>query len=387
MPTKTGNVLNWASVIDEQTMNQAHIASKLPFLGGHLALMPDAHLGKGATIGSVIPTVGAIIPSAVGVDLSCGLVAAKTSMTSRDLPDNLNDLHDAIAKNIPAGVGVGHASGRGEFKVLSEKAWNNNIGIDAKLNKTASKQLGSLGSGNHFVEVCLDEDDTVWFMIHSGSRGVGNQLAQRHIAGAKGLMKQYFIELEDQDLAYFTEGTDEFKAYTDMLAWATEYADLNRQVMMDIMVERARSTLGLNFGVESYIQCNHNFCRKEHHHGRDMWITRKGAVHAPAGKQVVIPGSMGDKSYIGVGLGNPSSYDSCSHGAGRVMSRSKAKKELDLDSFIKSMEGKSWNSKQAQSLLDEDPRSYKDIDQVMEDQKDLVAIQHELRQILNYKGV
>lgn len=224
-------------------------------------------------------------------------------------------------------------------------------------------------------------------MIHSGSRGIGNKLGQRHIADAKGLMKQYFIHLDDPDLAYLAEGTPEFDSYIKAMLWAQDYALLNRDVMMDILVDRVETFLGHKIAIESRIQCHHNFCEKEHHHGRDMWVTRKGAVRARGTDMVIIPGSMGTKSYIGRGLGNPASYNSCSHGAGRKMSRSRAKKELDLESFVASMAGKSWNSAQAQSLLDEDPRSYKDIDQVMEDQKDLVEPLHELTQILNYKGV
>ena len=376
------NVLSWAADLDDKTLDQAQRAASLPFIDGHLALMPDAHFGYGSTIGSVIPTKGAIIPSAVGVDIGCGMIAGRTRLTSQDLPDDLSALHDLITERVPAGMGKGHEPGRDVYL----PAGGEHLG--QKHVQTARNQLGSLGGGNHFVEVCLDERDRVWIVLHSGSRGVGNQLATAHIEKAKGLMRDFFIDLPDPDLAYLVEGTPEFDAYiTDML-WAQDYALLNREVMMDEVMCSLADVLG--FGVLRFtevINCHHNFTERENHRGRNIWVTRKGAIRARGGDRGVIPGSMGAASYIVSGLGNPASYCSCSHGAGRSMSRAAARKALDLDGLREAMDGKAWNDGQASDLLDEDPRAYKDIDAVMDAQADLVTIDHRLHQILNYKGV
>jgi tRNA-splicing ligase RtcB len=389
MPTRVNNVLSWASDCEVQTLLQAGKASRLPFLAGPLALMPDAHVGIGATVGSVIPTQGAIIPSAVGVDIGCGMAALDTGLRADQLPDDLGKLHGKIRDMIPAGVGKGRdkdapGAGRIKFPRSLEDAVAFKY-MDQRLRAIAGNQLGTLGSGNHFVEVCLDERDQVWLMLHSGSRGVGNKLAQGHMKIAKGLMKEFFIHLEDPDLAYLVEGTPQFDAYISDMLWAQDYALANREAMMESVIRSMEQVLGVTLPTNS-INCHHNFTKKEHWAGKDVWITRKGAISAREGQRGIIPGSMGTSSYIVTGLGNPASYYSCSHGAGRRMSRGQARRELSVDTLRKAMDGKVWNDRQAVALLDEHPDAYKDIDQVMEDQKDLVQIDHRLTQVLNYKG-
>lgn len=392
MPFKRDNVLVWASDLEENTFQQAAAASRLPFISGHLALMPDAHIGKGATVGSVIPTKGAIIPAAVGVDIGCGMIAARTSFTASSLPDNLDDLMPLIEQRIPAGVGKGHANRHYNSvddagPIIACKYEGTTLTREQR--QTAATQYGTLGSGNHFVEVCLDENEDVWIVLHSGSRGIGNQLASWHINEAKGLMKKLFIKLEDPDLAYFVENTPEFKKYLADLIWSQDYAMGNRESMMTQAI-RSLSEVVLGMWEPRIelqrINCHHNYTAQENHNGQNVWLTRKGAIRARTGDLGIIPGSMGTRSYIVEGLGNPASYNSCSHGAGRRFSRGQAKRELDLDTFIASMEGKTWNSDRAASLLDESSLAYKDIDQVMEDQKDLVRIVHTLSQVFNYKG-
>jgi len=381
-------LLSWASEVDPNTIEQADRASRLPFVEGHIALMPDAHFGIGATVGSVIPTRGAIIPAAVGVDIGCGMIAVETRLTSRSLPDNLGPLHNLIREAVPAGLGQAHDPAVG----LADggRHWPRDIGpatlMNEKQAKRAALQFGTLGSGNHFVEVCLDERDVVWVVLHSGSRGIGNELARIHIDKAKGLMKTYFLDLEDPDLAYLSEGTPEFDAYiTDML-WCQAYAMGNRETMMDAVLASLKDFLDVAVAVElDRINCHHNFTQLEHHHGKNLWITRKGAIKAADGDLGVIPGSMGTRSYIVSGKGSSASYNSCSHGAGRRMSRGQARRTLTPESLDAVMEGKAWNH-DANGLLDEHPDSYKDIDQVMADQADLVEVRHTLSQILNYKG-
>lgn len=387
MPEKIApRVLSWAPDIDDKTADQARLSSELPFIYKHVALMPDAHFGYGATVGSVIPTKGAIIPSAVGVDIGCGMIANRLDLTASDLPDDLTRLHSRISAAVPAGVGKGHdRDGDG---------WPDGVKVPAtfceawwtdRLTKKATDQFGSLGSGNHFVEVCLDETDAVWVVLHSGSRGVGNELANIHIDGAKALMKRYFIDLAEPDLAYLVEGTPEFDQYiTDML-WAQDYAMGNRQAMMTAVHGEIEAELGLPVAVLDSINCHHNFTEREHHMGQNVWLTRKGAIRAREGDRGVIPGSMGAASYIVSGLGNPAAFCSCSHGAGRRMSRGQARRQLDRETLVATMAGKAWNG-DAETLIDEDPRAYKDIDEVMEAQRDLVRIEHRLHQVLNYKG-
>lgn len=371
------NVLSWASDLDPNAAEQAARSATLPFIDGHIALMPDAHWGMGATVGSVIPTRGAIIPAAIGVDIGCGMIATRyNNLTSDDLPDNLDGLHTLIAQAIPAGVGQGHeqAATLAPLDTMTDKQ-----------TATAAKQLGSLGSGNHFVEICLDEQDRVWSVLHSGSRGIGNQLATQHIECAKGLMKRYFVDLPDPDLAYLVEGTPEFDAYIEAMLWAQNYAMRNRGVMAVAVRDSLETFLGRRVHTIEQINCHHNFTEREHHRGRNVWLTRKGAIRAREGDRGVIPGSMGAASYIVSGKGNTASYCSCSHGAGRRLGRKEARRQLTTESLDAAMAGKTWNHN-ADALLDEHPDAYKDIDQVMADQADLVTVEQTLHQILNYKG-
>jgi len=390
MPTKHGDrLLVWGVAgIDANAIAQAQRTSELPFIEGHVALMPDAHFGLGATVGSVIPTRGAIIPAAVGVDIGCGMIAVETSLTAADLPDSLNRLLSLIERSVPSGVGRGH---RRRDRQLPGDAWclanpNPSVDDDSKLGAKARQQFGSLGAGNHFVEVCLDPKDTVWVVLHSGSRGVGNRLAMSHIGRAKGLMRQRLISLEDPDLAYFVEGEPEFESYLDDLLWAQDYARGNRETMMDAVLARLASVVAAPLQEVRRVDCHHNYTAREHHHGKDLWVTRKGAIRARRGDWGVVPGSMGTNTFIVKGLGNPASYDSAAHGAGRTMSRTQAKKTLTVESLADAMGGKAWLADKADALLDEHPDSYKDIERVMADQADLVEIEVELHQILNYKG-
>jgi tRNA-splicing ligase RtcB len=377
-------LLSWASDLDPQAAAQAARTARLPFVDGHVALMPDAHVGIGATVGSVIPTRDAIIPAAVGVDIGCGMVAVETDLTASDLPDTLDTLMPLVARRIPAGVGKGHehAVSTGRYDALGEHATK----FSPKQQVVAATQFGTLGSGNHFVEVCLDERDHVWTVLHSGSRGIGNQLAQKHIATAKGEMKRLGETLEDPDLAYFVQGTPEFEAYVSDMLWAQRYAMASRAVMSERAVQSLFEVVGKGRMLRT-INCHHNFTQREQHDGRDIWVTRKGAIKADRGDEGVIPGSMGTRSYIVQGLGNTASYHSCSHGAGRRLSRGQAKRTLTVESLKQAMAGKSWLDANAQALLDEHPDAYKDIDQVMADQQDLVEVQHTLSQVFNYKGL
>ena len=377
-------LLSWASDIEQGTIDQAARTARLPIVRGHVALMPDAHVGMGSTVGSVVPTAGAVIPSCVGVDIGCGMVASETTLTASDLPDSLAALMPLVSRRIPAGVGKGHDApvAEGALAALGRPRTE----LDAKQERTTAAQFGTLGSGNHFVEVCLDERDRVWTVLHSGSRGIGNQLAQRAIAEAKGLMRERVERLEDPDLAYLVQGEPAFDTYIADMLWAQAYAMGSRRVMAERLLASLFSVVGAGEHVRT-INCHHNFTQLETHGGQDLWITRKGAIKAGVGDEGVIPGSMGTRSYIVAGLGSEESYTSCSHGAGRRLSRSKARKTLTVDSLREAMGGRSWNDDAAERLLDEHPASYKDIDRVMADQKDLVSVSHTLRQVFNYKGV
>jgi tRNA-splicing ligase RtcB (3'-phosphate/5'-hydroxy nucleic acid ligase) len=378
-------LLSWASDVEPATIEQAARAARLPFVAGHVALMPDAHGGIGATVGSVIPTAGAIIPAAVGVDIGCGMIATETDLTANDLPDSLRALMPLIEQRIPAGVGKGHAGVLDGTDDKLADLGTPHTDFDPKQTRTVAEQFGTLGSGNHFVEVCLDERDHVWTVLHSGSRGIGNQLASKHITMAKKLAKAWFIPLEDPDLAYFVQGTLEFSAYARDMLWAQRYAMASRQRMAEAAVRSLFEVAGRG-GVVRTINCHHNFTQQERHGGRDVWVTRKGAIKAGTGDEGVIPGSMGTRSYVVKGKGNPASYHSCSHGAGRRLSRGQARKALSVESLTAAMGDRTWNADKAAVLLDEHPQAYKDIDQVMADQADLVEIQHTLRQVFNYKG-
>ena len=377
-------LISWATDIDEGTIRQAEKAARLPIVEGHVALMPDAHIGMGATVGSVIPTRGAVIPAAVGVDIGCGMIAAELDVTESQLPDSLEPLLSKFSKAIPAGVGRGHYRGlRDADRWLSANRPGTELS-EAQSVK-AFKQFGTLGAGNHFVEVCVDERGRVWVVLHSGSRGIGNLLAQMHISRARKLAKVLRLRLEDPDLAYFTEDIPEFQAYISDMLWAQDYARANRDQMMDNAMREVFACLG--FGSETRrINCHHNFTQREMHGGHELWITRKGAIKADVGDFGVIPGSMGTNSFIVAGKGNAASWNSCSHGAGRRHSRTQARKLFSAADLATQMSGKVWLSGRADALVDEIPTAYKNIDQVMADQSDLVEILHTLRQVLNYKG-
>ena len=389
MPEKLGEgVLNWASMLDEKARGQALATAKVAAINGHVALMPDAHWGMGCTIGSVIPTREAIIPSAVGVDIGCGVIAAETNLRAGDLPDDLSWMLGAWEKTIPAGLGYWHEDEDPEWQqFVSEHPLPPSVQSDQRLRTKAPVQFGTLGSGNHFLELCTDERDVVWLMLHSGSRGVGNSLAMSHITNAKRLMKQYLIELPDPDLAYVVQGTKEFDAYIRDLHWSQAYAFASRQRMMTVAVAALAKAAKREVAVTELINNHHNYARLERHHGTKLWITRKGAISAREGELGVIPGSMGTGSFIVRGLGNPASYCSASHGAGRAMSRGEARRRFTAKDLEAAMEGRTWLLKDAAQLVDEIPGAYKDLDQVMADQTDLVSIEHRLTTVVNYKGV
>ena len=385
MPTTINpKLISWASDIEADTVRQAEKTARLPIVEGHVALMPDAHVGIGATVGSVIPTKGAVIPSAVGVDIGCGMIAAELDVTEDQLPDNLEPLLTRIEQAVPAGVGRGHdkIANRAD-KWLANHRPATELSTDQRTK--AAVQFGTLGSGNHFFELCVDERGRVWVVLHSGSRGIGNQLAQAHIAKARRLAKQAMLSLEDPDLAWFVQGTPEFEAYVADMLWAQDYAKANRNQMMDRAMAEVLRFIG--HGRETQrINCHHNFTQPEVHAGKELWVTRKGAIRADTGDLGVIPGSMGTRSYIVSGKGNPASWMSCSHGAGRRHSRTKARKLYTSADLATAMAGKVWLAGRADSLVDEIPAAYKDIDQVMADQADLVEVLHTLHQVLNYKG-
>ena len=378
-------LLAWASTLEDVTIEQARKAARLPIVPTHVALMPDAHLGIGATIGSVIPTQGAVIPSAVGVDIGCGMIAVETSLDESELPDDLERYLERLTEVMPAGLGKWHE----RVSPAAERWLSRNpcpVDITAKQERTVLVQFGTLGSGNHFFEVCVDERPRVWVVLHSGSRGIGNQLATKHIERARKLAKAEGTPLEDPDLAYFLEGTPEFDEYIRAMLWSQAYALANRAAMMDAAVAELLRHAGTGREVDR-INSHHNFAVRERHDGRDLWITRKGAVRAERGDRGVIPGSMGAKTFIVRGLGNPLSYNSCAHGAGRRMSRRAARRQITLDDLSRAMEGRVWLHASGERLIDEAPGAYKDIEQVMADQADLVEIKHSLRQVVNYKGV
>lgn len=372
----------WATDLEPATLAQAERTSRLPIVSGHVALMPDAHLGLGATVGSVVPTEGAVIPACVGVDIGCGMAAVLTDLMAADLPDNLTHLLGRVEKVVPAGVGRGH-----DHRPASEwlQTHRPRTELDDRLGKKAHTQMGTLGSGNHFLEVSLDEDDRVWVVIHSGSRGIGNLLAQSHIAEAKAVARRLEIGLEDPDLAYLIEGTPEFEHYIADLRFAQAYARQNRDAMLDAVLREFFRFVGKGAERER-VNCHHNYTEQEIHHGRQLWITRKGAISARVGERGILPGSMGTDSFIVEGLGNPESYHSSAHGAGRRMSRTKARKTLSPESLTRAMRGRTWLSDRSRALVDEHPDAYKDIDEVIRQSSDLVKVTHRLRAILNYKG-
>lgn len=388
MERLSARLLSWASLIDEKTLDQAHTTARMPFIHPHLALMPDAHLGKGATVGSVIPTLGAIIPAAVGVDIGCGMIAVRTQFTASEFAQrDLAPLREAIERAIPLSAGrynrkvVATAEPRiAELEGLAEKN-----GFDpASYAGNWMLQLGTLGSGNHFIEVSLDELDRVWLFLHSGSRGVGNKIATHHIAVAQRLSRQWWIDLPDPDLAYLVEGTPEFTRYIRELRWAQHFALLNREEMMDRVIRQVSEFAGTAVDEQERINCHHNFTESEKHFGKQVWVSRKGAIQADAGRPGLIPGSMGTASYVVEGLGNPLSLNSSPHGAGREYSRSAARRTFTHDQLRTAMAGIEFRDTDA--FIDEIPQAYKPIDTVMADASDLVTIRHTLRQIVNVKG-
>lgn len=391
--TETEKLLIWASDIADNTLEQARRVSTMPFVWPHLALMPDAHLGKGATVGSVIPTLGAVIPSAVGVDVGCGMRAVRTQFKVDDLPDDRKWLREKIESMIPLSAGVYNrhmtATARERCRQLEELAAGGNGAEPFDPGDYAANwklQLGSLGSGNHFIEVSADENDDVWLFLHSGSRGVGNKLAQHHIEIAKGLMRKWWIQLpdDDDDLAYLVQGTPEFDQYMAELDWGQRFALENRNEMMDRVVSAFEWWTGEQVQRLDDVNCHHNYTSREKHYGKDLIVSRKGAIDAHEGVMGLIPGSMGTASYVVKGKGSATGLCSAPHGAGRDYSRSQARKTFTMDQLEKRMEGIEW--RRTNAFIDEIPDAYKDIDQVMADSSDLVEIIHTLHQLVNVKG-
>ena len=383
--------------VDEKAKAQLASAARMPFVFKHVAVMPDVHVGIGATVGSVIPTKGAIIPAAVGVDIGCGMMAARTSLMASDLPDNLEGVRAAIERAVPVGrdvkMGKRDPGSWGDPPAEIVEAWATLAGrfgqIVAKYPKLGKTNnlvhLGTLGTGNHFIEVCLDTEQRVWVMLHSGSRGVGNAIGTFFIELAKQDMRKWFLNLPDEDLAYFPEGTDHFDDYVEAVGWAQDYAALNRRMMMTNVIRAMRGVIAKPFDAElEAVNCHHNYVTRENHFGQNVLVTRKGAVRAAKGVMGIIPGSMGAKSFIVRGLGNPESFDSCSHGAGRVMSRTQAKKLVTLDEHIADTAG--VECRKDEGVIDETPKAYKPIEAVMAAQADLVEIVHTLKQVVCVKG-
>jgi tRNA-splicing ligase RtcB (3'-phosphate/5'-hydroxy nucleic acid ligase) len=386
----------WTDEVEASALTQLKNLSRLPFINSNgVACMPDVHAGIGSTVGTVIATEKAVIPAAVGVDIGCGMNAIRLSLKASDLPDNLKPLRDEIEKRVPLGVGGGHDHMRSvELDVLNRRHDGPILstivaplykGDYEKFEAKAASQLGTLGSGNHFIEICIDENQDVWIMLHSGSRGIGNMIGSHYIEVAKREMEQFFITLPDDNLAYFPEGTENFDNYMAAVGWAQNYALENRRIMMQEVIEAMKQSVAKPFTItQEAINCHHNYVEKENHFGRNMWVTRKGAIRARAGDLGIIPGSMGQRSYIVRGKGDLQSYCSCSHGAGRVMSRAEAKRRFSITDLIAQTEG--VECRKDESVIDEIPASYKDIDQVMANQTDLVEVVHQLKQVLCVKG-
>jgi tRNA-splicing ligase RtcB len=385
----------WTNDIEDEALKQAINIASLPFIHHNgVALMPDVHAGKGSTIGTVIATQHAIIPAAVGVDLGCGMNAVRLSLKASDLPTNLKDIRLGIEKAVPAG------NKQHSFSKDIESVYMKNIsyleldsflqkfpkiGSSDRLHDKSMYQLGTLGSGNHFIELCLDESQDVWIMLHSGSRGIGNVLASFFIERAKKNMERWFIKLPDNDLAYIPEDTEEFKDYITVVNWAQKYAFKNREIMMDAVIAVLKHHIQKPFKItKEAINCHHNYVVKENHFGENLWITRKGAIRAREGDLGIIPGSMGQRSYIVRGKGDKESYCSCSHGAGRKMSRTKARNTFTTDDLIAQTQG--VECLKTEAILDEIPSAYKDIEEVMELQTSLVDVVHTLKQVLCIKG-
>jgi tRNA-splicing ligase RtcB len=394
------HVKSWTRGVpfEDEARRQLHNVARLPFIHRHVAAMPDVHWGIGATVGSVIPTVGAIIPAAVGVDIGCGMMAVRTTLGASDLPDTLRPLRSAIEKAVPHGKTAGKRRDKGAWGRAPQhvdQRWASELaaGFERILDKHPAiaksnhvVHLGTLGTGNHFIEICLDESDAVWLMLHSGSRGVGNKIGRYFIELAREDMRKWFIQLPDIDLAYLPEGTDHFQEYVEAVEWAQAYAMANREVMMAAVIRAVQQCDGVPpFRANvAAVNCHHNYVAREHHFGENVFVTRKGAVRAREGDLGIIPGSMGARSYIVRGKGNDESFHSCSHGAGRAMSRKKALKTFTIEDHARATEGVECRKDGA--VVDETPGAYKSIDAVMEAQSDLVEVVHTLRQIVCVKG-
>jgi tRNA-splicing ligase RtcB len=383
---------------EAEARKQVLNAARMPFIHKWVAVMPDVHAGIGATVGSVIPTKGAIIPAAVGVDIGCGMMAVQTSLKAEDLPENLHGLREAIEDAVPVGFSSLHRNHeKGGWKSLPdavkrnwaglEQGYRKIIGSYPKLKEANSvNQLGSLGGGNHFIEISLDEAGRVWFVLHSGSRGIGNKIGTFFIELAREDMRKIMAHLPDRDLAYFPEGTEHFREYLDAVEWAQRFAAINRETMMENIIAAVAGTQGIPpFQARAQaVNCHHNYVSFEHHYGADIFVTRKGAVSAREGQLGIIPGSMGAKTFIVRGKGNPESFHSCSHGAGRMMSRTEAKRRFTVADHIRATEG--VECRKDREVIDETPAAYKPIEAVMAAQKDLVDVVHTLKQIVCVKG-
>ena len=386
MNNKIKTFIPWEE-IEVEAQQQIENTSKLPFLYKWVAIMPDCHFGKGATIGTVLPTKGAVCPAAVGVDIGCGMIAVKTNLKKEQLGD-LAKIREGIERRIPMSAGKFNSKiQESAQQKINELEKTDGIETAESLSKNWREQLGTLGGGNHFIEICLDENNEVWLTLHSGSRGVGNKIGMHYIKVAQQNCEKNFIELPDRDLAYLVEGTEDFDNYIRDLRWAQKFALLNREEMMDRFITEVKYSVFGNRTEDIELQrinCHHNFTQIENHFGEGVWITRKGAIEASEEKRGMIPGSMGTKSYIVSGLGNKLSFNSAPHGAGRRMSRNKAKAMFKMEDMEKAMEGIEF--RKSDVLIDEIPGAYKDIDKTMEYAKELVRVEHTLKQIMNCKG-
>lgn len=380
----------WTDDIDPAALAQLKNVSTLPFVHAHgVVAMPDVHVGIGATVGSVIATDHAVIPAAVGVDIGCGINAVRLSLHASDLPDNLAPIRHQIERDVPLGMGPA-----GSHKHKNRPAFDPDLAKRLQLimakhpgleKNNAQSQIGTLGSGNHFIEICLDQNDAVWVMLHSGSRGIGNLIGRYFIEKAKKRMESFGIQLPDNDLAYLPDDSDDFKDYVEAVQWAQDYAFENRRVMMKKTIAALRRHIKKPVEItQEAINCHHNYVEQETHFGRQLWVTRKGAIRARDGDLGVIPGSMGQRSYIVRGKGNLDSYCSCAHGAGRKFSRTAARKQFSVDDLRAQTEGVECRKDSA--VLDELPAAYKDIDEVMANQTDLVEVLHTLKQVVCVKG-
>lgn len=382
----TNKLFNWASIIEANTTEQAIETSSMPFVFPHVALMPDAHLGMGSTVGSVVPTEGAIMPACIGVDIGCGMMAIKTQFKKEQFIEKpLKELRQQIERAIPL------SAGRYNDKIvetakpkIEELEGTAPIDFDGHVKTDWRLHLGTLGSGNHFIEISHDEDDNVWLFLHSGSRGIGNRIAMKHIEIAQNFADKYFIQLTNKDLAFFVEGTKEFSRYIAEMNWAQRFAYLNREEMMDRVIRQVNEFMGEVVTPLETVNCHHNFTQQEQHWGKNLWITRKGAISANKNQLGLIPGSMGTDSYVVEGLGYAPSFNSAPHGAGRVYSRSAARKEFTQEQLEVAMEGIEYRKTDA--FIDEIPHAYKDINVVIKDAKELVKVKHKLNQIINVKG-